>query len=122
MSRTLAPTGALYLQAPFIIGYHPQQEDYWRFSHAGLRWLIEQAGLRCERVEAAYGAGTGAQRIAVELLAGLVARLAPPLYPMSKGALSIVLYPLRWLDGWLQGGTQRHRIPGGYYGVGRKPG
>lgn len=122
MSRVLAPGGALYLQVPFIIGYHPEPEDYWRFSHAGVRRVIEQAELRCERVEIAYGAGTGAHRIAVEFLAGLTARLAPPAYEWSKGLLAIVLYPLRWLDPWLRHGAQRHRITGGYYGVGRKPG
>lgn len=122
MARALAPAGALYLQVPFIIGYHPEPEDYWRFTHAGVRRLIEQAGLRCEQVEAAFGAGTGVYRIAVEFLAGLAARLLPPAYRPVKGLLAIVLYPLRWLDGVLRGGSQRHRITGGYYGVGRKPG
>lgn len=122
MARTLAPGGTLYLQVPFIIGYHPEPEDYWRFTHAGVRRLIEQAGLHCERVEAAFGAGTGMYRIVVEFLAGLAARLLPPAYAPGKGLLAVALYPLRWLDGALNRGAQRHRITGGYYGVGRKPG
>ncbi len=122
MGRVLEAGGALYLQVPFIIGYHPEPDDYWRFSHAGLRQLIEQAGLSCERVEVAYGPGTGAYRIAVELVAGMAARFLPGAYSAVKGLFSIVLFPLRWLDRWLSRGPQRHRIVGGYYGVGRKPG
>lgn len=122
MSRMLAPGGVLYLQVPFVIGYHPEPEDYWRFTQAGVRRLIEQAGLVCERVGVAFGAGTGTHRIAVEFGAGTAARLLPAAYDAIKGLLSIVLYPLRWLDRWLDHGAQRHRIPGGYYGVGRKPG
>lgn len=121
MSRVLARNGVLYLQVPFIIGYHPEPDDYWRFTRAGVQRLIEQAGLDCERVEPAFGAGTGTHRIVVEFAAGLVARVVPAAYELSKGLLAILLFPLRWLDGWLSHGAQRHRITGGYYGVGRKP-
>ena len=31
MARVLRSGGILYLQAPFVIGYHPDPEDYWRF-------------------------------------------------------------------------------------------
>lgn len=122
MSRVLMQDGVLYLQVPFVIGYHPEPDDYWRFTHAGVRRLIEQAGLDCERVEPAFGAGTGTHRIVVEFAAGLAARFMPAAYGASKGLLAVLLYPLRWLDGWLSRGAQRHRITGGYYGIGRKPG
>lgn len=121
MGRMLSAGGVLYLQVPFVIGYHPEPEDYWRFTHAGVRQLIQQAGLECERIETAFGGGTGAYHIAVELLAGLVARPLPGLYSLTKGVLAVVCYPLRWMDRWLSRGDQRHRITGGYYGVGRKP-
>ncbi len=120
MGRVLKTDGVLYLQVPFVLGYHPDPEDYWRFTHAGVRRLIEQAGLRCERVEPSLAAGTGAHRILVEFLAGVAARLVPQTYRPVKGVVAILFYPLKWLDGWLSVGSERDRIAGGYFGIGRK--
>ena len=120
MGRVLKKDGVLYLQVPFVLGYHPDPEDYWRFTHSGVRRLIEQAGLRCERVEPSLAAGTGTHRILVEFLAGVAARLAPQTYRSVKGIAAILFYPLKWLDGWLRVGSERDRIAGGYFGIGRK--
>jgi SAM-dependent methyltransferase len=117
MARVLRPGGALYLQAPFIIGYHPGPEDYWRFSRAGMRRLVEQAGLDCLRVEPAVGSGTGMYRITVEFFADMFARVLPALYLPVKAALSVLFYPLVWWNGFLSGGSQSDRIPGGYFAV-----
>jgi SAM-dependent methyltransferase len=120
MSRVLQPGGTLYLQAPFVIGYHPGPEDYWRFTRAGMRRLVEQAGFRQVQVEPVIGAGTGFHRILGEFLAGLAARVLPATYAPAKGLAALVFYPLKWLDGWLLGGGQRDRIPGGYVAIGKK--
>lgn len=120
MGRVLKTDGVLYLQVPFVLGYHPDPEDYWRFTHSGVRRLIEQAGLRCERVESSLAAGTGVHRILVEFLAGVAARLVPQTYRPVKGVAAIIFYPLKWLDGWLSVGSERDRIAGGYFGIGRK--
>jgi SAM-dependent methyltransferase len=120
MGRVLGPNGVLYLQVPFVLGYHPDPDDYWRFTHTGVQRLIEQSGLRCERVEPTLAAGTGLHRILVEFLAGLAARLVPRAYLPTKGVMAILLYPVKWLDGWLIKGTERDRIAGGYFGIGRK--
>lgn len=121
MARVLRPGGALYLQVPFVLGYHPGPEDYWRFTGAGVRRLLGQAGLRVEKLEPALGAGTGLYRVAVEFFAGAAARLVPAAYLPVKGVASLLCFPLRALDGPLQAGPQRDRIPGGYLAVGRKP-
>jgi SAM-dependent methyltransferase len=122
MSRMLAPGGWLYLQAPFVIGYHPGPEDYWRFTRAGMRRLLEQAGLEVTRVERAVAAGTGFYRIVVEFVAGAAARLLPALYLPAKGLAALLCFPLKWLDPWLGRGPQADRIAGGYFAIGRKPG
>ena len=75
MVRVLQPGGTLYLQAPFVIGYHPGPEDYWRFTRAGMRRLVEQAGLRLVQLVPVIGAGTGFHRVLGEFLAGLAARV-----------------------------------------------
>jgi SAM-dependent methyltransferase len=120
MARVLGPGGKLYLQAPFIIGYHPGPEDYWRFSRAGMRRLVEQAGLECLSVIRAIGAGTGMYRIAVEFFGGFAAPILPTAYLPAKAALSFLLYPLVWFNGFLDRGSQSDRIPGGYFAVGLK--
>lgn len=120
MGRVLKSDGVLYLQVPFVLGYHPDPEDYWRFTHSGVRRLIEQAGLKVERVEPSLAAGTGLHRILVEFAAGFVARIVPGAYLPTKGGMAILFYPLRWLDGWFGAGAERDRIAGGYFGIGRK--
>jgi SAM-dependent methyltransferase len=119
-ARVLKPGGTLYLQAPFIIGYHPGPEDYWRFTRAGMRRLIEQAGLECVRVEQAVGGGRGMYRIAVEFFAGVTACVMPALYLPCKALASVILYPLTFFDGCFAGGRQSDRIPGGYFAIGVK--
>lgn len=119
-ARVLKAGGTLYLQAPFVIGYHPGPEDYWRFSRSGIRRLVEQAGLECTRVEQAVGAGTGLYRIAVEFFAGIPARILPALYLPSKALASVIFFPLIFCDGILAGGRQSDRIPGGYFAIGVK--
>lgn len=121
MARVLRPGGRLYLQAPFVLGYHPGPEDYWRFSAAGMRELVTRTGLEVRRVEASVGAGSGLYRISVEFFADAAARLAGGLYLPAKGLAALLCYPLKWLDGWLEAGPARHRISGGYLAVGAKP-
>jgi SAM-dependent methyltransferase len=121
MARVLRPGGRLYVQAPFVIGYHPGPEDYWRFTHAGLRRLVEQAGLQCVRVEAGVGPGTGFYRMMVEFPAVIAARLIPALYLPIKAAGAVIFFPLKWLDPLLRGGAQSDRIAGGYFALAVKP-
>jgi SAM-dependent methyltransferase len=121
MSRVLAPGGVLYLQVPFLLGYHPGPQDYWRFTGAGVRRVLEQAGLRVERLEPALGAGTGLYRVVVEFLADAAASLLPSAYLPVKGVASLLCFPLRAFDGLVLAGPQRDRIPGGYLAVSRKP-
>jgi SAM-dependent methyltransferase len=121
MVRVLRPQGRIYLQVPFVIGYHPGPEDYWRFTRAGIAMLLGQAGITQPAVTVSVGPATGFYRIAVEFLAGIAGRMAQGLYLPAKGAASLLCYPLKWLDGWLQGGVGRDRIPGGYLAVGTKP-
>jgi SAM-dependent methyltransferase len=119
--RTLAPGGLLYLQTPFIIGYHPGPSDYWRFTGEGLERLVRSAGLELERLETAVGAGAGMYRIATEFLAVLAGSLWERAYLPTKGLAAILLSPLRWADRLPAKGMISRRIPGGYLALARKP-
>ena len=119
--RVLTPGGALYLQTPFIIGYHPGPSDYWRFTDEGLERLVRSAGLELERLETAVGAGTGMYRIATEFLAVLAGSLWQRAYLPVKGLAAVLLAPLRWADLLPARGMIARRIPGGYLALARKP-
>jgi SAM-dependent methyltransferase len=119
--RTLAPGGALYLQTPFIIGYHPGPSDYWRFTDEGLERLIRSAGLELERLETAVGAGTGMYRIATEFLAVMAGSIWARAYLPAKGLAAILFAPLRLADRIPAKGMIGRRIPGGYLALARKP-
>ncbi len=122
MSRVLSSGGTLYIQLPFIIGYHPGPEDYWRFTRAGIRQLVDQSGLSIRELGQSVAGGTGTYRILVEFWAGLFAAVWSELYWPAKATAALLLYPLKWLDVWLARGAQRDRIAGGYFVIARKPG
>jgi SAM-dependent methyltransferase len=121
MARMLKPGGTLYVQAPFVIGYHPGPEDYWRFSRTGMVRLVEQAGLKIRRSDIAVGPGTGFYRIGVEFSAGVISRCWGRLYLPAKALFSMVFYPVKWFDGWMRRGPQADRIAGGYLIIADKP-
>jgi SAM-dependent methyltransferase len=122
MARVLRPGGRVYLQAPFIIGYHPGPEDYWRFTQAGMRTLLLQAGIECEEVKPAVGSGTALYRILVEFCAGLAAFIWKRLYLTTKIICSVFFYPLKSFD-WIEvPDAAYNRISGGYYAIGIRRG
>jgi SAM-dependent methyltransferase len=122
VERVLAPGGILYLQLPFVIGYHPGPTDFWRFSREGISQLARGSGLEVVELGIAVGGGTGMYRIAVEFFACLAGVLgSDALYKIAKGSAAVLLYPLKWFDPVLEGSLGRDRIPGGYFVIARKP-
>jgi SAM-dependent methyltransferase len=60
--RVLRPGGQLLLSTHGIMVYHPDPDDYWRWTCAGLRRIVVEAGLEVERFEGIMGLGaTGLQ-------------------------------------------------------------
>ena len=121
LARVVQPGGLLYVQTPFIIGYHAAPADYWRFTNEGLATMLQRAGLVVEALEPAVGPGTGLYRINVEFVAVLAARIYAPAYLPAKAVAAALLAPLRWFDSPLLVGEQRWRIPGGCLALARKP-
>lgn len=119
--RVLAPGGLLYLQTPFIIGRHAGPDDYWRFTRQGLERLLEQSGLRIERLEPAVGAGTGIYRIAVEFAAAMGAAVSPKAYLPAKAVAAAACAPLRWFDHLPAPAAEEDRIAGGFLALARRP-
>jgi SAM-dependent methyltransferase len=60
--RTLRPGGRLLLSTHGVMVYHPDPDDYWRWTCAGLRRVVGDAGFEVERFEGVMGlAATGLQ-------------------------------------------------------------
>jgi SAM-dependent methyltransferase len=118
--RVLKPEATLYLQLPFIIGYHPGPTDFWRFTREGVVRLVESSGLECSEVGVAVGASTGFYRTAVEYFAILLSVPMPPLYMPLKAFFAFVFYPIKLLDAVTVFSRQTDRVAGGYYVVARK--
>ena len=62
--RVLRPGGRLLLTTHGIMVYHPDPVDYWRWTCAGLRRAVAEAGFEIERFEGIMGlAATGLQLV-----------------------------------------------------------
>lgn len=118
--RVLKKEGLVYLQLPFIIGYHPGPHDFWRFSLEGIQALCERSGLQCVEVGFSVGSATGFYRISVEFFAILTSGPLEKLYIPSKALFSVLFFPIKWLDSWTAFSKQNDRIAGGYYVIARK--
>jgi SAM-dependent methyltransferase len=63
-ARVLKPGGRLLLSTHGIMVYHPDPDDYWRWTCAGLRRSVEEAGLEVVRFEGIMGlAASGLQLV-----------------------------------------------------------
>ena len=121
VERVLVPGGVLYLQVPFIIGYHSLPHDYYRFTKPGLRVLVERAGLRIVEIHSSVGFGTSIYRIMVEVLPAMVGAFRIPfLYETAKAIAAVLFAPVRWLDMLSSDDETMNRIHGGYYVIAQK--
>ena len=98
IGRVLKPGGLVYIETPFIQGYHPTPSDYYRFTEEGLAELLAAF----ERVEAGVCAGPSSSLswILREYLVGLVTGFTPtsPLRGMAVLAAAWLTFPLKYLD------------------------
>ena len=113
--RVLKPGGLAYIQLPFIIGFHPCPNDYWRFTHEGMRALANSSGLDVIDLDMSVGPAVGFYRILVEFFAVLISFNIYSIYMLAKLSASLFFYPIKWMDPLLSKSPQAKRIAGGYY-------
>jgi SAM-dependent methyltransferase len=120
IGRVLKRGGTLYCQLPFVIGFHPGPQDYWRFTVQGMGELVDRSGLEVVELTVSVGGATGYYRISVEFWSGLLSLGRAPLYKAFKAVFALMLFPLKWLDPLFTLSPERDRIAGGYIVIARK--
>lgn len=118
--RVLKVGGYVYLQLPFIIGYHPCPNDYWRFTHQGVAELLDPSKFKVIETGISVGPAVGFYRILVEFIALCLSLGIGFLYKPAKLFAAIFCWPIKLLDGLLIRTVQADRISGGYYIIGLK--
>ncbi len=113
--RVLKDAGRVYIQLPFVIGYHPCPSDYWRFTHEGIAQLAHANGFTVVQSGLSVGPAVGFYRIAVEFFAVLASVLFQALYKPTKLVFSLLLYPIKWLDPLMRTSLEANRIAGGCF-------
>lgn len=79
-ARVLKPGGRMLLTTHGLMYYHPDPEDYWRWTPAGLELLLGRAGLDVRRLEGIVGLTAAGLTLAHEpFVYSLPRRLQPPL-------------------------------------------
>ena len=87
--RVLKPGGRLLVSTHGMFVYHPDPEDYWRWTAAGLQAAIRQAGFRIRRLEGVVGLLPMAIQLAQDALYWkLPLRLRPVLAVVMQSAIA----------------------------------
>jgi len=117
LRRILKPGGIVYVDVPFIQGYHRDPVDYWRFTLDGLRVLCEDF----EEIEAGtyIGPTCGLVWIMREWANSLTSnRWLSNLFLVPVALLTA---PLRYLDYMLIYSKRSHHVASAVFFRGRKP-
>ncbi len=116
LKRILKPGGTIYIDVPFIQGYHPDPTDYWRFTLDGLRLLCDGF----EEIESGtyIGPTCGLVWIVREWANSLTAnRILSNLLLIPT---AIITAPLRYVDYVIIRNRRSHHVASAVYFRGRK--
>jgi SAM-dependent methyltransferase len=89
--RVLRPGGRILLSTHGIFGYHPDPDDYWRWTCAGLQRATREAGFEVESFEGIIGLGaTGLQLFQDAFYYDLPPRLQPAFALVMQALIAVV--------------------------------
>lgn len=128
LARVIRPGGHLILTAPFLYPTHEPPYDFFRFTHYGLRELLERHGLEIVTLDAQGGVVLLGTHYTVLSLTGLIQAAARRLGPLRwlvdnrlvRGLISLPQELARSLPKSRLKGTSK-RVSLGYMAVARKP-
>jgi SAM-dependent methyltransferase len=120
LHRVLRPGAALFIEVPFIQGYHPSPGDYRRYTEQGLRAELTDRGFDVEASGVAVGPASAMAWIAAEFLAFLVSGRSERVYRLARPISRWVTQPLKYADRWLDTHPMAHTIPSGVWARARR--
>jgi SAM-dependent methyltransferase len=94
--RVLRPGGRMLLSTHGIFAYHPDPDDYWRWTCAGLRRAVADAGFEIERFEGAIGLAATGLQLFQDAFYYHLPRPARPLFAGLMQALIALVDRVRW--------------------------
>jgi SAM-dependent methyltransferase len=119
--RVLKPNGLFHLEVGMFQPYNPEPEDYWRFTSAGLKRLLEEAGFQMVRSGVHIGPFSAVTNNAVYLI-GKVFEGSNPAKKLVRGAAQVALSGVKFLDALLpEEKLNSSPFAYGIYAVAKKP-
>lgn len=118
MRRVLKSRGYLYVVVPFLQGYHASPDDYSRWTPQGLRIQLEQVDI----IELGVRSGPTSALLwtAQEWLAMALSWNIPAVYRALWMGLTMVTFPVKFLDLILARYSMAWKIAGSFYCLGMK--
>lgn len=118
MQRVLKKGGYLYVRVPFIVGYHPSPDDYYRWTPQGL--AADLRGL--EAIETGIGSGPTSALLWVsqEWLALVLSFNISLLYRVLWVLLMVLTFPIKLLDILFSRYSMAWKIASTFYYLGVK--
>jgi SAM-dependent methyltransferase len=102
LRRILAPGGRVFVDVPFIQGFHASPGDYRRYTEPGLRAEVERLGFEVEASGVAVGPASAAAWIASEFLALLLSGRNGGAYRLLRPLTGWLVTPIKFADTWLE--------------------
>jgi SAM-dependent methyltransferase/uncharacterized protein YbaR (Trm112 family) len=108
--RALRVGGRIFVDVPFMQGYHASPADHRRFTEQGLRAELEREGFDVEQSGVAVGPASGMAWIASEFLALLLSAGSPRRYQAARFFTTWLALPVKYADRWLERHPMAHTI------------
>lgn len=121
LHRVLKPGGSLFVEVPFMQGYHPSPGDYRRYTEQGLRAELVDHEFDVEETGVAVGPGSAMAWVAAEFLAFLVSGRSERAYRLARPVARWVTQPVKYADRWLDAHPMAHTIASGVWARARRP-
>ena len=118
IERTLKSSGVVYIDVPFMQCYHPDPEDYWRFTVKGLELLCRRNGLFAMET----GTNIGSASSLTWVMSSFVESILPSgrVGKIISRIFSYCIFPVKYLDRFTVNGKNHYIAPSAVYLIGRK--
>jgi len=120
MKRVLKPGGRIYIEIPFMQGYHADPGDYQRFTREGLALLLSD--FEIDWIAPCSGPASAFCYVGTSFMATLFSFGSPWLYKIGfHYVFCYLFFPIKFLDRFLIQHPEAHRTAFGYALLAKKP-